>query len=102
MDRKSLLLEAPSEPALDVEEEAKLRKATEDGGKYLTLVNSAGWKDLVENFINPRLSQDRYLTADKEDLSDVRAAQKELFLLLQYVAKKVDDGTKAYQKLTKL
>lgn len=100
MDRKDLLLEASLEPETSGEEVAKLRKAAEDGGKYLTMVNSAGWKDLVENFINPRLSQDRYLLSSKEDLADVRAAQKELFTLLQFVNKKVDEGTKAYQKLS--
>lgn len=95
-----MLLENSSEAdRLSTEEENKLRKAAEDGGGYLTMVNGAGWKKLVDTYISKRISQERYLMAANADLADIRAAQKELYELLHFVNRKIDEGQKAYAKL---
>ncbi len=100
MDRKDLLLnEAPSERELLPEEEQRLRRAADKGGIYLTLVSSPGWKNLLEEFLNPRLAQDRYFEAKTEDLADIRAAQKELIDLLRFVKNAIVEGEKSYKTL---
>lgn len=100
MDRKGLLLEeAASKRELTRGDEQKLKKAVEDGGIFLTLVSSPGWKKLVDEFINLRTSQERYLVAKAEDLADIRAAQRELFDLLRFVKNKIGDGQKSFEML---
>lgn len=100
MERKDMLLENSSkEDKISPEEEKKLRKAAEDGGGYLTMINGAGWKLLIDNFISKRISQERYLMAPGSDLADIRAAQKELYELLHFVKHAIDEGQKAYTKL---
>ncbi len=101
MERRDMILNDTKSAELTAEQESKLRKAVEIGGLYLALVNSPGWKDLLNQFINQRISQERYLTAKSEELADTRAAQKELFDLLQFVNKRVEDGQKAFEKLQK-
>ena len=101
-DRKDLLLsEVPSDRELSQEEEQRLRKAADKGGMYLTLASSPGWRNLLEEFINIRLAQERYFEAKTEDLADIRAAQKELIDLLRFVKTAIADGEKAYRQLRK-
>lgn len=103
MNRKELLLEeADSKRVLTREEEQKLRKAVDDGGAYLDMVNSRGWQKLLEEHINVELSQERYLTAKVEDLADIRAAQRALVNLLRFVNAKVEDGKKSLSRLREL
>jgi hypothetical protein len=99
VERRDMIVNDTKPVELTAEEESKLRKAEQDGGSYLAMVNSPGWKDLLDKFINRRISQERYLTAKSEDLADTRAAQKELFDLLQFVNKRVEDGKKSFEKL---
>ena len=101
MDRKELLLQDTSTEELTSEQVSKLRKAAEDGGTYLGLTGTSGWKHLLENFINKQISQDRYLTAKNEDLADIRAAQRELFNMLSFINRKIEDGQKSYERLQK-
>jgi hypothetical protein len=102
MDRKDLLLEqTPTERELSQNEESRLKKAVDDGGIFLALVSSPGWKKLMNDFISGRLAQDRYLGAKTEDLADIRAAQKELIDLLQFVKRAVEEGEKSYKMLNK-
>jgi hypothetical protein len=102
MDRKDLLLEqTPTERELSQNEESRLKKAIDDGGIFLALVSSPGWKKLMNDFISGRLAQDRYLGAKTEDLADIRAAQKELIDLLQFVKRAVEEGEKSYKMLNK-
>lgn len=102
MDRKDLLLEeAPADRELSQEEEHRLKQAADDGGIYLAMTSGPGWKKLVSDFINVRLAQDRYLGAKTEDLADIRAAQKELIDLLQFVKRAIEEGEKSYKMLKK-
>ena len=101
MERKDLLLESTEGAKMTPEDEKKLRKAAEVGSMYLSLVNSSGWKHLMETYISKQLSQDRYLNAKVDELADIRAAQKALFDFLHYVGRNVDDGQKAYERLQK-
>ena len=101
VDRKELLLESSDSEKITPEEENKLRKAAEIGSMYLSMVGSSAWKHLVETYINKRISQDRYLTAKRDDLADIQAAQKELFDFLHYVSSTIDAGEKAYKRLQK-
>ena len=99
VERRDMILNDTEPTALTVEQESKLRKVAEDGGSYLAMINSPGWKDLLDQFINRRISQERYLMAKSEELADTRAAQRELFDLLQFVNKRVEDGQKSFNKL---
>lgn len=100
MDRKDLLLEeAPPTKTLSPDEEQRLRRAADKGSIYLALTSSPGWKDLLDEFINKRLAQERYFSAKTEELADVRAAQRELMDLLQFVKRQVTEGEKAYRML---
>jgi len=100
VDRKDLLLEeATSKRELSPDEERKLKKAVDDGGTYLALVNSPGWKQLYEEYIQSEISQDRYLAARTEDLADIRAAQRALFHLLRFIALKIEGGKESYELL---
>lgn len=101
MDRKDLLMNDTKSVELTTEQESKLRKSCDDGGMYLALVSSSGWKHLMENFINRRISQERYLMAKAEELTDIRAAQREIFDLLNFVNKKIEEGEKAFKMLKK-
>jgi hypothetical protein len=98
-ERRDMIINDTKSAELTAAEELKLRKVAEDGGSYLAMINGPGWKDLLDKFINRRISQERYLIAKSEDLADTRAAQKELFDLLQFVSKRVEDGQKAFERL---
>lgn len=100
-DRKDLLLNTSEDYRITPEEEVKLRKAAEVGGMYLAMTNSPGWKDLLEKYLNRQISQEKYLEAPTENLADIRAAQKSLFDLLQFINKRIDDGEKAFKTLKK-
>lgn len=97
--RRDMILNDPKSIELTIDEVSKLRKSREDGGMYLALTGSSGWKHLMENFINRRISQERYLMAKSEELTDIRAAQRELFDLLQFINKRIEDGLKAFELL---
>ena len=97
--RKDLLLNNSEAEKLKADDELKLKKTSECGGMYYALVNSPGWKDLMENFINHEISQEMYLNAEIEKLADVRAAQKKLFEMLQFINGRVDAGQKAFEFL---
>ena len=101
MDRKELLLESSEKKELTSEEELKLRKAAEVGAMYLAMKDSPGWKDLMEKYLSRQISQERYLEASAENLADIRAAQKSLFDLLNFINKRIDDGEKAFKTLRK-
>lgn len=102
VERRDMIMNDSEKAELTAEQESKLREVATIGGSYLALVNSPGWKDLLNKFINQRISQERYLTAKSEELSDIRSAQKELFDLIQFVNKRVEDGQKAFEKLHKI
>ena len=101
MDRKELLLESSEPKSITAEEEAKLKKAAEVGAMYLSMKDSPGWKDLMEKHISRQISQERYLEAANESLADIRAEQRALFNLLNFINKRVDEGEKAFKALKK-
>ena len=101
MNRRDLLLEESPEADIPVEEEHKLRKSVEEGSMYLALISTPGWKHLMKNWVDKHLATERFFTAPKEELSEVRAAQKELSDLLRYVAGQVEAGQRAFERLQK-
>jgi len=101
MDRKELLLESSVHKEITTEEEVKLRKAAEVGAMYLSMKDSPGWKDLMEKHINRQISQERYLEAPNDQLADIRAEQKSLFTLLNFIKNRIDEGDKAFKTLKK-
>ena len=101
VDRRDLILESSDGEKMTPEEEVKLRKTAEIGSMYLSMVGSTGWKHMVETYINKQISQERYLTANADELADIRAAQKALFDFLHYVSSNIDAGEKAYKRLQK-
>lgn len=101
MERRDMILNGPKSVELTADEESRLRKSRDDGALYLALTSSAGWKHLVENFINKEISQNRYLIAKTEELADIRAAQRELFDLLSFVDSRIKAGQEAFERLRK-
>lgn len=99
MERRDMIVNETESTELTEEQVSKLREVATIGGSYLALVNCPGWKDLLDKFINRRISQERYLMAKSTELSDTRAAQKELFDLLQFVNKRIEDGQKSFERL---
>ncbi|MEM2991147.1 MAG: hypothetical protein QXQ02_08210 [Halobacteria archaeon] len=96
MDRRDFIF---ADIQQEKQNEELLRKAIDEGGLYIELVNSAGWKALLEDYINKRLSQDRFLSAKTEELADIRAEQRELFGLLRFIQRKIDQGQRALEML---
>jgi hypothetical protein len=100
VERRDLLMEEASQRReLTSEEEQKLRKAVDDGSLYLALTNSAGWKKLLEEYINIEVSQEKYLMAPTEKLADIRAAQLALIHLIQFIQLKVKAGQDSFNML---
>ncbi len=99
MSRRDMILNETKPAELDGVDVSKLKKVREEGGIYLALIDSPGWKHLMANFLERQISQERYLTANVEELTDIRAEQRVLFNLLQFVNKKVENGSKAFETL---
>jgi len=80
----------------------KSREIIDKGSAYASLKDNRGWKFLVEEFIQPRLSIDRFLTADKEDLPYIQYEMKILSELLNFVDNRIAQANAEQRLLEKL
>jgi len=97
IDRKSMLVRPESgQPVVPQE---KLEKQVTEGNAFISLVNNAGWKKLVKEFIEPNVSLDALWGVKDEDLPIQRAKMKVYKELLDYVERKVNEAVKAFETL---
>jgi len=61
------------------------KQIVERGEAYLSLVNSRGWELLLEEFIAPRLSMERFINANPNDLPFIQREMRLLIELLNFV-----------------
>lgn len=99
-DRKTMLIESelPIRPSQEIDPK-RLREMADEGGLYMSLTNTPGWKKLTKEYIEPHISMNRLLIAKPDTLADERAGVKELVNLLDFIKHKVEDGMKAFEKL---
>ena len=77
----------------------KLEKRVAEGNAYISLINNAGWKKLVKEFIEPNCSLDALWGVKDEDLPIQRAKMRVYKELLDYVERKVNEAVKAFETL---
>jgi len=100
LSRKDLLMDGSSStPPLSDDEKSKLRNVVVDSNEFASLAEHPGWKKLIRDFIEPRLSSSVFLAAKKDELCCVQSRQRVLTDLLVFVNSKIKDGEKAYEKL---
>ena len=90
-DRRKIVDELSGKP-VDRQAIEKSREAVEKGEAYASLVESRGWKYLMEEFIKPRLSRDRFLNADREELPFVQTEMKVLMELLNFIDSRINQA----------
>ena len=81
---------------------SKSHEIIDKGSAYASLKDNRGWKFLVEEFVQPRLSIDRFLAADKEDLPYVQHEMKILSELLNFVDNRIAQANAEQRLLEKL
>jgi hypothetical protein len=98
VDRKDLLMNEVDKPSrkLDIE---TLSKNVNEGSALLNMKETFGWKLLYEKFIEPRVNQNRYLMASKDDLIETRAAMRELNEMLSFIDNRIKEGITSFEKL---
>jgi len=95
-DRKELLL---SEGTREVNPKAGMEATTlEEGTAFAQMRNTYGWKLLMERYVAQKLERNRFLTANKEELGEVRAAMKELQDLVDIVERRINDALKISER----
>lgn len=96
MDRKELLVEERDRRAFDRE---KAQKLITVGGALQSMTETYGWKLLTEEFIKPNIEDARWLTASKEDLSDIRAEVRILKGMLKFIETRVKSAEEMVDKI---
>lgn len=99
IDRKDL--NTTPERTIAPEEEAKLRNEVESGSMLAMMIGTLGWKYLNEKFISQRLDPRVILYASPEKLQDIRAEQRVLFEMTEFINKAIENSEKAHKKLRK-
>jgi hypothetical protein len=103
-DRKDLLLqgETPEKPVFQ-RDESSLAEFTDKGTAYSILKESRGWKMLLNEFITPRKSLDRFLkTKTGQERHEVWGALKELDELISFIEGRIKEGNDAAKQLKAL
>ena len=101
LDRRDLITreDIPSRPEI-VAPESNLMENADKGSAYVIMTETRGWKKLVEEFINPRLSIRRVLDAPAGAIrNEVCGELKSLDELLKYVSGAIEEGQKAAKQL---
>jgi hypothetical protein len=98
MNRKQLIDEDFKRPDVPIDSD-RLNREVDIGVALAHMADTRGWKLLIESYIAPKLDPNRFLTAPKEDLGEVRAAIKELSDLINYVDNQIKSGVKAWDRL---
>ena len=99
VSRADMLMNEPDKPRVDI---SKLKAIAEEGGLFASLVSHPGWSKLQKDWITPRSSMDRIRQADKDKLAEERDAINELLDLLNFIDRKIKDGSKAADELRNL
>ena len=99
ISRKEMLEGEVEAHPLTVMDVSRLRVAMDKGNSFKALTEMPGWKKLMDDFITPQMSQNMYLSASREDLADVRAAQRKLGELLLFINDKIKNGQEAFEEL---
>ena len=101
MDRKDLLVreDIPSRPEITAPE-SNLAEIVDKSSAYVIMTETRGWKRLIEDFINPRISIRRILDAPAGALrNEVCGELKSLDELLKHVSGAIEEGQKAAKQL---
>ena len=85
MDRRELITGYKEGDLKRPIQEDLLRKEIDEGLALLSLKEHYGWKLLNDQFIQPAISANRFLTAKAEDLQDTRAEMKAIMNLLSFI-----------------
>ena len=104
LDRRDLIAreDIPSRPEIIVPE-SNLAEMADKGSAYVIMQETRGFKRLVEEFINPRLSIRRVLDAPAGAVrNEVCGELKALDDLLKHISGIVEEGLKASKQLETL
>ena len=74
---------------IDREIKERSKQVVEEGQAYVSLMEHRGWQFLMERFIKPRLSRERFLQAEKDELPYVQHEMKVLTEMLEYIKSKI-------------
>jgi hypothetical protein len=94
-------LDTTPERIMTSDEEAKLRNEVESGSMLSMMISSLGWKYLKEKFISRKLDHKVIIYAPPDELQNIRAEQRVLFEMLEFINKAIENSEKAHKKLRK-
>lgn len=98
LSRRDLLVEERDKKSFNKE---KADKAITTGGALQAMMETYGWKLLMEEFIKPNIEESRWLGASKEDLSDIRAEVRVLKGMLKFIETRVKTAEEMVEKIKK-
>jgi len=100
-DRRKVVADSANK---DINQQAvdKSRELVDKGAAYASLKDHRGWKFLLEEFIEPRLSVDRFLSAEKEELPYIQHEMKILTELLNFIDNRISQSNIERRLLEKL
>lgn len=104
LDRRDLITreDIPSRPEVIVPE-ANLAEAADKGSAYVIMTETRGFKKLMEEFVNPRLSLRRILdTPAGASRNEICGELKALDDLLKHISGVIEEGQKASKQLETL
>ena len=97
MDRKDLLLEEKASRTL--EDKKRVEKVITEGGALRSMMDTFGWKLVYEGFVKPNIAEDRFLSAPREDLADIRAELRVLRRFMNFIETRVNEANKLATKI---
>ena len=80
----------------------KSHEIIDKGSAYASLKDNRGWEFLVEEFVKPRLSVDRFLNAEENELPYIQHEMKVLNELLNFVDNRIAQADAERRLLEKL
>lgn len=100
MDRKSMLLQAESLKPTMPKDVNKLEEIATEGMAFRMMIETRGWKMLLEKFIKPRSSVNRFLqTKTTQERHEAWGALGELNELMSYIERHIKDGEDAARQV---
>jgi hypothetical protein len=99
LSRRDLLLEEKEKRTLG--DKDKVEKDINQGGALRNMTDTFGWKILYEGFIMPNIADDKFLSAPRENLADIRAEMRILKELLKFIETRVNKANELAEKIKK-
>ena len=100
MDRKSLLIQEDLGRPKVPKDPKTLENEASEGMALRMMIESRGWKVLLEKFINPRNSLQRFLqTKTIQERHEVHGALSELSALMSFINRHINDGKDSFEEL---